>query len=53
MKRKNRRAGSAAPKPMETASATECTGLMAALPRDEGEAENLAELGCVPSPKEK
>ena len=52
MKRKTRRAGSAAPDPIKTASATDCTGLMAALPRDEDEADSLAELGGVPSPKE-
>lgn len=47
MKRKKQSAGNAVPTPAETASATECTGLMAALPRDEGEEESLSRLGGV------
>ena len=47
MKHRNRASGGANPETEDVASATECTGLIPALPRDDAEADEAASLYAV------
>lgn len=47
MKHRNRASGGANPEAEDVASATECTGLIPALPRDDAEADEAASLYAV------
>ena len=52
MKHGRKPRGGAAPEGAEIASATECTGLLAALPPDDAQAESLTELSGVHSARD-
>ncbi len=47
MKRKDKASGGTVPEAEDVASATECTGLIPALPRDDAEANEAASLYAV------
>ncbi|MBQ8111137.1 MAG: hypothetical protein IJ124_13345 [Clostridia bacterium] len=52
MKKRNRRNGAPAPGAEDVASATECTGLMPALPKSGAEADASASLYAIPGARD-